>query len=91
MQCLEFQCDTARKALKTFKMSVLVPLIGRGKEMPIRREQDKLLKLIANSSLFVGETREAARAELETSIALQQVWDEAILACANCNGVRRLA
>jgi hypothetical protein len=55
--------------------------------MPIRREQDKLLKLIANSNLFCGETREAARAELETSIALQQVWDEAVLECVN-SGVR---
>jgi hypothetical protein len=59
--------------------------------MPIRREQDKLLKLISNSNLFCGETRESARTELETSLALQQVWDEAILECVNCAGVRRRA
>ena len=59
--------------------------------MSIRREQDKLLKLISNSNLFCGETRESARAELETSLALQQVWDEAILECVNCSGVRRCA
>ncbi len=57
--------------------------------MPIRSEQDKLLKLISNSNLFCGETREAARRELETSVALQQVWNEGVLDAINAGVPRR--
>lgn len=55
--------------------------------MPIRKQQDQLLRLIAGSPLFCGESRDAARRELETSVALQQIWDEAVLECVNLRGV----